>query len=229
MRRLGVASAAAGGVVLAMALAWLSAPAEVSLSSGTSAEPSASSGERPSRRPSPGVEEGQGARGAPSVTVPGRPSGSPDVEGPPSVARAPTTGRLDAGARVALPAARRAAAEDATGGGAGATAAGFRGPRAEERAALLEERVVELLVTVAPELDGVPITRSCTENGRTCTFEGQWPGDDFAGRWVDALASGVLEDDTLGGATFSTFERVEGGDGERFQIEARQPPGRVLE
>ncbi len=233
MTRGGAAAAAAVGVVLALALAWLTAPDEVSLTAGASARSSPASGERAPRPPSSVAERGQDTPGVPPSPTPHRSAETPPAEQAAArQARAPRTGRLDPGARVALPADDRGApagAHDAVGGGAGSTAAGFRGPRAEERAAVLEERVVDLLVTVAPELDGVPIARSCTENGRSCTFEGPWPGDDFASRWVDALASGALEDDALGGATFSAFERIEGADGERFQIEARQPPGRVLE
>ena len=110
----------------------------------------------------------------------------------------------------------------------GPTPDGFNGPRAQERAALLEDRVVNLLTTVAPELDGMAVSRTCSANGRTCTFEGPWPGDDFAVRWVETLASGELHSDDMDGVTFQTFERQGGAEGDRFVITAEQPPGRIL-
>lgn len=89
--------------------------------------------------------------------------------------------------------------------------------------------MVDLLTTVAPELEGVAVSRTCAPSGRSCTFEGPWPGDDFALRWVEALADGTLGSETLGGVTFGTFEQVSGPEGDTFLIVADQPPGRVLE
>jgi hypothetical protein len=76
--------------------------------------------------------------------------------------------------------------------------------------------------TLIPEAAGTGLSRSCADNGLTCTFEGP-ATDDFAARWVQALSYGDMNDETLQGTTLKDFRFYETDDGMRFSIEARHP------
>lgn len=90
----------------------------------------------------------------------------------------------------------------------------------EARTRRIEQSVLNVLIGVAPELDEQDIQRSCSADGRRCTFEGPWPGNDFFGRWVQAIDDGMLTREDTAGVTFRRFEPVDTQEGRIFRIVA---------
>lgn len=93
----------------------------------------------------------------------------------------------------------------------------------EAAAAFVEDRVLDLFAAVTPELDPKAIHKSCEPDGRTCTFEGPWPGDDFLRDWLRAIADGRTGNDKMQGVKFSEFKPVDEGGQRRFVLIAHAP------
>ena len=83
----------------------------------------------------------------------------------------------------------------------------FESPAAAS--AFVEARFMELLALVAPEVDPKEITRTCQEDGRICTFEGPWPGNELLKNWIRAVSDGRTGPEQLDGVMFSEFAAVE--------------------
>lgn len=155
------------------------------------------------------------------VPDPARTPRPADGPGPGRAARGPVSPHGDGGGGSAL----ASRAEASSAGGSPRVPA--EGPpdlsRPAAASAFVEEQVLELLAVVAPEADPKDFARHCTGEGRTCTFEGPWPADDFFERWVLAIADGRTGIDAMEGVTISRFERVE-QDGEVLLVlEAHLP------
>jgi hypothetical protein len=96
------------------------------------------------------------------------------------------------------------------------------GPLAAE--AFVEDRVLELLLAIEPTLDPATLAHGCTDDGRHCTFEGPWLGDDFVRRWVKAISEGATSLEALEGVRFTGFRSEDRADGRRvFVLEAHAP------
>lgn len=93
----------------------------------------------------------------------------------------------------------------------------------EEASDFIEAKVFGLFGAVAPELERRNITRDCTPDGRECTFEGPWPGDDFMVRWLRAISDGRTGPDALDGVKFSKFGPTGDGANRHFVIVAHAP------
>ncbi len=111
------------------------------------------------------------------------------------------------------------------GGDEAAPLDGFRDQASEDRADWLEDRMNAFVDTLIPEAGAPTLSRSCADNGRTCTFEGP-ATDDFAARWVRALSYGDMNEDTLQGTHLRDFSFYESDDGLQFSITARYPESR---
>lgn len=93
----------------------------------------------------------------------------------------------------------------------------------EEAEAFVTRNVLELFAVVTPEIDPASITAACTADGRHCTFEGPWPGDDLLRRWLQAIAAGETGPADLEGVTFSTLRPERRDDTRVFVLEAHAP------
>ncbi|MCB9684789.1 MAG: hypothetical protein H6738_14690 [Alphaproteobacteria bacterium] len=93
----------------------------------------------------------------------------------------------------------------------------------EEAEAFVTRNVTELFAVVWPEIDPATITAACTVDGRHCTYEGPWPGDDFLKRWLVAISEGRTGPADMEGVTFSTFRPEERGEERIFVLEAHAP------
>jgi hypothetical protein len=178
----------------------------------------------PGRDPAP-VATAQGTASAPDGPVAATAVGGPD---------GPSAGGDAAGARSS----GGAPAEDPEGA-LDAQAAEPEGPRMgldvnippstrafatpEEASAFVEGKVFDLFAAVAPELDRASITKECSADGRRCTFEGPWPGDDFMKRWLHAIADGRTGPAAMDGVKFSKFSPVGDGEDRTFVIIAHAP------
>jgi hypothetical protein len=191
----------------------------------TTASPTPAPPPSPERSPRPPPARGSSSSGpeasgsetaSATTTDPTRPRGAGDVaSGTSSHAGGPEP--ADADARAEADARLREALTREPGAA--------RIPRKPEaRGQWLEDNVMLLLTSVAPELDGAQVTRECTPDGSVCTIEGPWPGDDFLGRWLDAISDDVIAPGDLSGVTFSRFENTDGDAGPGFRITAHTPP-----
>jgi hypothetical protein len=93
----------------------------------------------------------------------------------------------------------------------------------EAAASFVEDRVLDLFAAVSPELDPETIHKSCVPDGRTCTFEGPWPGDDFLREWLRAIAEGRTSLAQMDGVRFSEFKPVEVDGQRKFVLTAHAP------
>lgn len=93
----------------------------------------------------------------------------------------------------------------------------------EEAEAFVTRNVHELFAVVWPEIDPATITSTCTADGRHCTYEGPWLGDDFLKRWLVAISEGRTGPADMEGVTFSTFRPEDRGGEHVFVIEAHAP------
>lgn len=89
--------------------------------------------------------------------------------------------------------------------------------------AFIETQVLELFAAVSPDTDPKSIHKTCEPDGRICTFELPWPGDDFFKDWIRAISAGKTGPDKLDGVMFSEFEPVDDGDGKRLVVVAHAP------
>jgi hypothetical protein len=87
----------------------------------------------------------------------------------------------------------------------------------------VEDRVLDLFASVSPELDPKTIHKSCAPDGRTCTFEGPWPGDDFLREWLRAISEGRTSLAKMDGVRFSEFKPVEEDGQRKFVLIAHAP------
>jgi hypothetical protein len=87
----------------------------------------------------------------------------------------------------------------------------------------VEDRVLDLFAAVSPELDPKTIHKSCAPDGRTCTFEGPWPGDDFLSEWLRAITDGRTSLAKMDGVRFSEFKPVEEDGQRKFVLTAHAP------
>jgi hypothetical protein len=88
----------------------------------------------------------------------------------------------------------------------------------------VEEKVVGLLVLLDATVDLGAVAHACTEDGRHCTFEGPWLGDQFLKNWVRAISNGTTSLDALGGVRFSGLRAETRPDGTKvFVLEAHAP------
>jgi hypothetical protein len=93
----------------------------------------------------------------------------------------------------------------------------------DEASAFVEDRVATLLSSIDPSLDVDHMERECTPDGRVCTFYGEWPGDDFVTRWMQAIGDGRTGLEVLEGVRFSTFKPIEEGGEKRMMLTAHAP------
>jgi hypothetical protein len=88
----------------------------------------------------------------------------------------------------------------------------------------VEDRVLELLLALEPGLDPTTLAHACSDDGRHCSFEGPWLGDDLTKRWVRAIAEGRTSLETMQGVRFSGLSKQTRPDGrEVFVIGAHAP------
>lgn len=89
---------------------------------------------------------------------------------------------------------------------------------------LVEDKVIELLGLLDPSLDLTAVAHGCTDDGRHCTFEGPWVGDEYVQRWVQAISDGRTSLEALEGVRFSNLTSRQREDGARvFVLEAHAP------
>lgn len=167
---------------------------------------------RPDGSDAPG---GAAARGA---------AGGDATEGTQGSAQEGTATRSSRGAPgVGEPGANAGSGED---GASSDVPAGFRDQASSDRADWLEDRMRDFLGTVEPSLRDNGLSRSCSQSGRTCTFEGPLT-DDFVKQWFDAVAYGDLKnEEVFQGAHFSELSFDQGDDGKVFTITVKHPTSR---
>lgn len=93
----------------------------------------------------------------------------------------------------------------------------------EPLADYMEALVVDLLVTVEPELEPSRIETSCEPDGRRCTLTGPWPGDGFIRQWIQAIGYGEISHEDLEGVTFESFRKVEIDGSDHFSATVIAP------
>lgn len=93
----------------------------------------------------------------------------------------------------------------------------------EAAASFVEGRVLELFAAVSPHIDPKSIHKTCVSDGRVCTFEGPWPGDDFFLDWLRAISEGRTGQEALDGVMFSEFKPVDTDGERRFVLTAHAP------
>lgn len=91
---------------------------------------------------------------------------------------------------------------------------------AEDEANWLEDHMTDFLAAVVPETSGEGLARSCTSDGRSCTFEGPITDDSFMKRWFAAHADGDID---LQGITFSELAFEDNDEGRTFTFTATAP------
>lgn len=94
---------------------------------------------------------------------------------------------------------------------------------AEAASDFVEDRVVELMGAVVPEADWRGMARECEPDGRTCTFVGPWPGDDFVQRWLEAISQDRTGLDELDGVRFSVLEPIVRDGEKQLRMRAHAP------
>lgn len=93
----------------------------------------------------------------------------------------------------------------------------------EAASTFVEGRVLGLFEAVAPQVDPKSIEKRCEPDGRICTFEGPWPGDDFLRQWLHAISEGRTGLEAMDGVRFSEFRPVEVEGQRRFFLKAHAP------
>ena len=109
----------------------------------------------------------------------------------------------------------------ADAGDGGSSGGDFDSPEAEAEADWLEERMTAFVQEVVPEMADAGLSRSCSGDGRSCTFEGPTTEDSFMRRWIQAHAAGDVD---LQGITFSELHFERRDDGRYFSFTATAPP-----
>lgn len=92
-----------------------------------------------------------------------------------------------------------------------------------ELASYMEALVINVLVTIEPELEPSRIESVCSADGRSCTLTGPWPGDDFIRHWIQAIGYNEIDHSDLEGVTFESFRKVELDGSDHFSATVIAP------
>ena len=231
MHRGQVIAAGVGLLAAIVTLWWLMPSVPEVAPPAPDSEPEATEARAPSTAPAPADRSApqQAAEPpAPADRSPGEPKAAPaplpsrgNMPGPggrhlPKRSYMPDADAVGPGALPPAPAGDGGEEGDDAGGAGG----DFDDPGAEVEADWLEDTMEGFLDAVVPEKAGAGLSRSCSSDGRSCTFEGDITDDSFMKRGFAAQADGAVD---LQGVTLSELDFVETDDGRRFSFTATAP------